>query len=75
MFKFYINKIESFEIIKFLCQNYLSVPIMFDCLLDINSDKIKDLIFDDITKNLSFDNNFLNLIKDYQKNKCFFKNG
>lgn len=76
IFYFLFEKIDKLEIIKKICQNCGSIPLLFDYLINAPShtiQKIKDLTINDLP-NIDYQNDdLLELVQKYEKIKDVFK--
>ena len=75
IFDFLISKLAKKEEIKKVCHNCETVPLLFDYLSSINSDKIVGLTFGDMPNNkeLRDQNIFIELIDKYENIKNYFQ--
>ena len=75
IFDFFISKTKDEKSIKKICQSVYSIPLLFDCLIDLkeeNFKKIKNLKFIDLPSIYSLDDNLIDLIDKYEKIKGAF---
>ena len=75
IFNFFISKLNKIDSIKKICKNVYSIPLLFDCLIDLKPEqltKIKDLKFTDIPDVYSINDNLTELIEKYEKIKSVF---
>ena len=75
IFDFFISKTKDEKSIKKICQSVYSIPLLFDCLIDLNEEnfkKIKNLKFIDLPSIYSLDDNLIDLIDKYEKIKGAF---
>ena len=76
IFLFFMDKTKNIENIKKICIRCESIPLLFDYLLELNSEKkkeIKGLQIKDLPANISLEDKFLELIDKYEKIKEMFK--
>ena len=76
IFKLFISKTNKIDNIKKICQYCESIPLVFSYLLDIGTDKlkeIKNLTINDLPRLSYVEDNLLELIDNYEKIKAIFK--
>ena len=75
IFKLFINKTNNINNIKKICKSCESIPSLFNYLISLDSNKIKEIKnirIDDLPHNISLKDNLIELIGKYEKIKGIF---